>query len=64
MREPIPLPLDSKYHMFCFLTIKQSRDCTLSWNLCPDIEDRYLFKMIRGKHERVCLLVTEKKHPN
>ena len=24
MREPLPLPLDSKYHMFCFLIIKQS----------------------------------------
>ena len=25
MRDPLPLPLDSKYHKFCFLIIKQSR---------------------------------------
>ena len=25
MRDPLPLPLDSKYHMLCFLIIKQSR---------------------------------------
>ena len=25
MRDPLPLPLDSKYHMFCFLIIKQSQ---------------------------------------
>ena len=25
MRDPFPLPLDSKYHMFCILIIKQSR---------------------------------------
>ena len=25
MRDQLPLPLDSKYHMFCFLIIKQSR---------------------------------------
>ena len=30
MRHPLPLPLDSKYHMFCFLIIKQSRVCKFS----------------------------------
>ena len=25
MRDPLPLSLDSEYHMFCFLIIKQSR---------------------------------------
>ena len=30
MRDPLPLPLDSKYHMFCFLIIKQSRVCKIS----------------------------------
>ena len=30
MRDPLPLPLDSKYHMFCFLIIKQSRLCKVS----------------------------------
>ena len=24
MRDPLPLPFDSKYHMFCFLIIKKS----------------------------------------
>ena len=24
MRDPLPLPLDSKYHMFCFLIINKS----------------------------------------
>ena len=30
MHDPLPLLLDSKYHMFCFLIIKQSRVCKLS----------------------------------
>ena len=30
MRDPLPLSLDSKYHMFCFLIIKQSRVCKIS----------------------------------
>ena len=30
MRDPLPLRLDSKYHMFCFLMIKQSRVCKIS----------------------------------
>ena len=30
MRDPLPLPLDSKYHMFCFLIIRQSRVCKIS----------------------------------
>ena len=30
MRDPLPLPLDSKYHMFCFLIIKQSPVCKIS----------------------------------
>ena len=25
VRDPLPLPLDSKYHMFCFHIIKQNR---------------------------------------
>ena len=29
MRDPLPLPLDSRYHMFCFLIIKQSRVCKI-----------------------------------
>ena len=28
--DPLPLSLDSKYHMFCFLIIKQSRVCKIS----------------------------------
>ena len=30
MRDPLPLPLDSKYHMFCCLIIKQSLVCKIS----------------------------------
>ena len=30
MRDPLPLTLDSKYHMFCFLIIKLSRVCKIS----------------------------------
>ena len=30
MRDPLLLPLDSKYHMFCFLIIKQSQVCKIS----------------------------------
>ena len=30
MRDPLHQPLDSKYHMFCFLVIKQSRVCKIS----------------------------------
>ena len=30
MRDPFHLPLDSKYHMFCFRIIKQSRVCKIS----------------------------------
>ena len=30
MRDPLPLPLGSKNHMFCFLIIKQSRVCKIS----------------------------------
>ena len=30
MRDPLPLPLDSKYHMFRFLIIKQKRVCKIS----------------------------------
>ena len=30
MRDPLPLPLDSKYHMFCFLIIKRSSVCKIS----------------------------------
>ena len=30
MRDQLPLPLDSKYHMFCLLIIKQSRVCKIS----------------------------------
>ena len=30
MRDPLPMPLDSKNHMFCFLIIKQSRVCKIS----------------------------------
>ena len=30
MRDPLSLPLDSKYHMSCFLIIKQSRVCKIS----------------------------------
>ena len=30
MRDPLPRPLDSKNHMFCFLIIKQSRVCKIS----------------------------------
>ena len=30
MRDPLPLPLDSKYHMFCFLVIKLKRVCKIS----------------------------------
>ena len=36
MRDPLPLPLDSKYHMFCFLFIKQSRVCKIS--VCFDLQ--------------------------
>ena len=30
MRDPLPLPLDSKYNMFCFLIINRSRVCIFS----------------------------------
>ena len=30
MSDPLPLPLDSKYHMLCFLIIKQRRICKIS----------------------------------
>ena len=30
MRDPLPLPLDSKYHVVRFLIIKQSRVCKIS----------------------------------
>ena len=30
MREPLPLSLDNKYHMFCSLIIIQSRVCKIS----------------------------------
>ena len=30
MRDPLPLPLDSKYQMFCFLIIKQCRVCKIN----------------------------------
>ena len=30
MRDPLPLPLEGKYHMFCSLIIKQSRVCKFS----------------------------------
>ena len=36
MRDPLPLPLDSKYHMFWFLIIKQSRVCKIS--VCFDLQ--------------------------
>ena len=37
MRDPLPLPLDSKYHMFCF----QSRVCKISVHF-----DRQKFPML------------------
>ena len=30
MHHPLPLPLESKYHMFCFLIINESRVCQIS----------------------------------
>ena len=30
MHDPLPLTLDSKYHMFGFLIIKQNRVCKIS----------------------------------
>ena len=36
MRNPLPLPLDSKYHMFCFLILKQSRVCKI--RVCFDLQ--------------------------
>ena len=29
MHDPLPLPLDSKYHMYCFLKGKQRRVCKI-----------------------------------
>ena len=35
MRLPIPLPLNSKYHMFCSLIIKQSQVCKIGVHYDP-----------------------------
>ena len=38
MRDPVPLTLDSKYHMFCFLIIKLSLVCKISVSVHFDLQ--------------------------